>query len=65
VGPRAGIDVMEKEKNPCLCPESNLTHPTCSLVTVLTEVLVEMGKNDDARQGVNRTFRVQLKSSHL
>jgi hypothetical protein len=39
VGPRAGLDAMEKGKNPCPCRESNPSRPVRSLVTVLTRNL--------------------------
>jgi hypothetical protein len=39
VGPRAGLDAVAKRKNLAPCRESNLGHPSRSLVTVLTELL--------------------------
>jgi hypothetical protein len=38
VGPRVGLDVVAKIKNPCPCPESNSGHLACSLFTILTEL---------------------------
>jgi hypothetical protein len=38
VGPRAGLDTMEKRKNPCPCQESNPGCPACSLVAIPTEL---------------------------
>jgi hypothetical protein len=39
VGPRAGLDVVAKIKNTCLCRELNPDRSSRSLATVLTEVL--------------------------
>jgi len=35
---RAGLDAMQKRKNPCLCRESNPGRPARNLVTILTEL---------------------------
>jgi len=40
VGPRAGLDMVEKTKGPCPIRESNLGRPASSLVTILTPVCV-------------------------
>jgi len=34
VGPRASLNMVVKRKNPCPCPGC----PTCSLVSILTEL---------------------------
>jgi hypothetical protein len=38
VGSRAGLDMMVKRKNCCLCQELMLGHPACNLVTTLIEL---------------------------
>jgi len=37
-GSQAGLDAVMKRKNPCLCWESNPSHPVHSSITVLTEI---------------------------
>jgi hypothetical protein len=39
VGPRAGLDMVVREKNLNLCQEYNPGHPAHSLATMLTELL--------------------------
>jgi hypothetical protein len=41
VGPKVGLDRLQKrhESLHCSCWESNVGHPACSLVTILTELL--------------------------
>jgi hypothetical protein len=39
VGPRTGLGILEKRMNPWPIQESNHHYPTCSLVTILTELL--------------------------
>jgi hypothetical protein len=36
VHPSAGLDILEKRKIACLCWDSNLGHPACSLITLHT-----------------------------
>jgi len=38
LGPRAGLDAVEKRKNPCPCRESSPGRPPHSLVIVLTKL---------------------------
>jgi len=38
VGPRVGLDVVAKRKNPCPCKESNPGFPSQSLITILTQL---------------------------
>jgi len=37
-GPRAGIDTGVKRKDPNPCQESNVSHPACTPITILTEL---------------------------
>jgi len=36
VGSRSCLDAVVQKESPCLCQESNLSHPVGSLVTILT-----------------------------
>jgi hypothetical protein len=38
-GPRAGLDMVVRRKNPRPCQESNPYCPACSLVNILIELL--------------------------
>jgi len=38
VGPRAGLDAVEKKGNICCCRESNTSRTAHSAVTILTEL---------------------------
>jgi len=61
VGPGAGLNVVQKKRNPCPCRESNPGRPARSLVIVLTEISWFVCPTDADQNEIRPAFSVDLK----